>query len=275
MGDNSQLPYLIKLLDDESTEIQSALASQFKQFDGDISDEIASLGIDLAPEDRIKLSGYLMPSRRDRLRHDWVVPNNLDDDWDCFEHLLRVLCDFMHDGITLRASLHDSLDLLADDIDAKINRLTPNKLRKYLFADHLYTGARTNYYALSNSDISYTLDCGKGNPITLAIIFLLIANRLEVDVTACNYPGHFLARIMHKGEAHLVDCYNMGRLINVRELLEENKEISTEAKYAIHTPAPPRVILHRVLRNMEHAFSVNRQLEDAALMQRLEATLVK
>lgn len=275
MADLSQLPHLLKLLDDDSAEIQSALETQFREFKGDISDDIASLGIDLAPDDRLKLSRYLLPARRETLRNDWVVPLNLDDDWDCFEHLMRVLCDFMHDGITLRASLHDSLDILADDIDSKISAPSPNKLRKYLFAKNLFTGARTNYYAIQNSDICYALETGKGNPITLAVIFLLIADRLNVEVTASNYPGHFLTRIMHKGEAHLVDCFNMGRLINVKELLEENKNISAEAKYAIHTPAPPSVILHRVLRNMEHSFSTSNQTENALLMQRLQATLVR
>ena len=168
----------------------------------------------------------------------------------------------MHDGISLRSSLNDSLDILADDVEQNLSSPTANSLRKYLFEANLFTGARTNYYALNNSDICYTLETGKGNPITLCIIFQLIAHRLELEVTASNYPGHFLSRIYLNNKAHLVDCFNMGRLSPLRNCYPKT-EISPEAKYAIQAAAPPRVILHRILRNMEHAFSLERNTKDA------------
>lgn len=274
MANRAQLPYLIQLLDDDSEATRAALTKQFSHFGGDISDDIASLQVDLSPDDRFRLSGMLHPARRTTLIHEWIVPANLNDDWQSFEHLLRLLCDFMHDGITLRPSLIDSLDVLAQDIDERIPDISVNKLRKYLFADHLFTGARTNYYSIQHSDICYTLDTGKGNPLTLCVLFQLVAHRLKLDVTASNYPGHFLSRITLGGVPHLVDCYNGGRLIEINELLDGHKELSPEAKFSIQAPAPPRVIIHRILRNMEHSFSLNKQTEDALLMQKLQATMV-
>ena len=275
MADTTQLPFLLKLLDDDTEGTQEAIAKEFAKFEGDVSDDLASLAIDLSPEDKYRVSELLHPGRRENLTHEWIVPHNLDDDWESFEHLLRLLCDYMHDGITIRPSLHDSLDILAEDVEFRIPSLSSNKLRKYLFADHLFTGARTNYYALFNSDLCYALNTGKGNPITLCLIFQLIAQRHELEVSSSNYPGHFLSRIHLNNKAHLVDCYNMGRLIPVDELLTENKELSTEAKYAIKTEAPARAILHRILRNMEHSFSLEKKTKDALLMQKLQSTLVK
>ena len=165
MAEASQLPYLIKLLDDESEATQSALKKEFEKFQGDVSDDLASLAIDLSPEDRYRVSQLLHPCRREKLTQQWAVPDNLDDDWETFEHLLRLLCDYMHDGISLRSSLNDSLDILADDSNSTC---PPHReqSKKIPIREKHFTGARQ--CVLFNSDICYTLETGKGNPITSA-----------------------------------------------------------------------------------------------------------
>ena len=120
-----------------------------------------------------------------------------------------------------------------------------------------------------------TITKGKGNPISLCIIYQLVARRLGFNVTACNYPGHFFSRIYMGGQALLVDCFNLGKVIPITELLHNNKAMSEEAKFAIHNPAPPRVIMHRVLRNMEHSLTLEKSQEDVLLMQKLQASLVR
>jgi hypothetical protein len=274
MSSQNLLPHLLKLLDDESTETQAALAQQFAVFGGDISDELAALAYPLSAKDRNRLSGFLKPGKRSYLEKNWVVPSNLEEDWEGFEHLLRLISDFIHDGITLRPSIHDSLDLLADEVDQKVTELSPNKLRKFLFSNNLFTGARKNYYSLQHSDLGYALQTGKGNPITLCMIFQLVAQRLDQEVSASNYPGHFLSRIRLSGADHLVDCFNGGRLIPVQEL-EENKQISRKAKFAIHREASPRVILFRILSNVENSLLQTEATEDALLVKRLCSSLLK
>ena len=158
-------------------------------------------------------------------------------------------------------------------MERDVKGLTANRLRLYLFGDHRFTGARTNYYALQNSDLNYVLDTGKGNPISLCLIFQLVAIRLELGVSACNYPGNFLSRISISGSPHLVDCYNMGRLTSVDALLKEGKNLSEKVKYVILTESSPRVILHRVLRNMEQAFLKKNEMEDAISVSYTHLTL--
>jgi len=109
MSNKAQLRHLICLLDDDHEDIQAALKTEFNKFDGDVSDHIASLGIDISPADQSKLSELLLPGRRTKLSEEWSVPENLNEDWDSFEHLLRILCDYMHDGISLRSSLNDAI----------------------------------------------------------------------------------------------------------------------------------------------------------------------
>jgi len=268
-----QLPHLLKLLDDDSAEIQTALQEQFAQSDGDISDHIAALGIDLSPEDQARLSSLLRPSKRQTLMDEWSVSQNLNHDSDSFEHLLRLISEFLHDGISLRSSLTDMLDILADEALTKLEGPTANSLRRWLFEGNKFKGNKDSYYANENSDLTWVMENKTGNPISLACVFVLVARRLDLDVTGCNYPGHFLARIYLDGQPHLVDCYNKGKLIPVRELLDDHKEISDQAKAAIHQPCSHADFLLRILRNLEHSFALDIRTEDNQLMQRLQSSL--
>lgn len=275
MPNQQHLSHLIKLLDDESEVTQSALKTEFGKFCGDISDDFTALDMDVSAADRMKISHFLLPARRAELAANWTVPDHLDDDWDSLEHLLNLITDYIHDGITLQLSLSDALDLLAEEYRESWIECSEHTLRKFLFTSGLLKGEKDHYYAIENSDIVTTIRKGRGNPLSLCIIYQLVARRLDLNVTACNYPGHFVSRIHMGGQALLVDCFNLGKVIPVTELLQNSKEIPQDAKFAIHNPAPPRVIIHRVLRNMEHSLTIKKSEEDVLLMQKLQSSLMR
>jgi len=167
----------------------------------------------------------------------------------------------------LRPSLPDILDMLAEDAIAGRHHISENMLRVWMFESGRFVGNKDNYYTPINSDLSWCAETGLGNPISLALLYMLVARRLDLDVTGCNYPGHFLARIQLDSKPMLVDCFHKGRLIPVEEILNENKNISTYAKQAILTQAPLGHILLRMLRNLEHCFNKLKYEEDAKIFK--------
>ncbi|MFC4993694.1 transglutaminase-like domain-containing protein [Rubritalea tangerina] len=271
MVNEDQLPFMLKLLDDKEPAIQEALREEFSDTSGDLSNEIAALAIDLKPADHQRLSELLLPGRRETLVHEWRVPQGgadaLDEDWDSFEDLLRLISDYLHDGVTLRPALPDLLDMLAEDATAAKADRSENKLRFWMFESGKFVGNKDDYYTPKNSDLSWCMDTGLGNPISLALLFMLVARRLDLEVSGCNYPGHFLARIHLDGKPMLVDCFHRGRLISVEEILNENKNISPYAKQAILSQAPLGHIMLRILRNLEHSFNKLKQDEDAKIFK--------
>lgn len=268
-----QLPYMLKLLDDDEPAIQAVLQKEFSHTSGDLSNELAALALDLSAADCERLSILLQPGRRETLIHEWQVPNGraagLDEDWESFEFLLKLISDFLHDGVTLRPDLTDMLDILAQEARDEIAVLSANELRKWMFESGKYVGNRDNYYTPENSDLCWVMDSGLGNPISLASLYILVSRRLGLEVSGCNYPGHFLARIHIDGKAVLVDCFHKGRLIPVENILSENKNISAHAKMAILTEAPLGQILCRMLRNLEHSFRKIKRLDDSLLFKRI------
>ena len=115
------LHHLLRLLDDETPAVRESVQQVLTEFNGDLSEHLPDLGIDLSIHERSLLSRLLHPGRRKRLRKEWLVPSGgwpaLGNDWDRVEALMRMLSDYLHDGITLRLPVADALDLLAEEYE--------------------------------------------------------------------------------------------------------------------------------------------------------------
>ncbi len=281
MINETKLPHLLKLLDDKEPATQAALKSEFATSSGDLSNELTALALDLPPQHKAKLTKLLLPARRKVLMNEWQIPaggkSAMAEDWDSFEYHLRLISDYLHDGISLRPALSDALDILADEFsdDHKDNAINADKLRIWMFTNGRFRGNKENYYLPQNSDLCWVADSGFGNPISLTTLFMLVARRLNLEVSGCNYPGHFLARIYSDTDMLLVDCFHKGRLIPAQKVITEHKDIPANAKIAIAGHASLGDILWRFIRNIEHAF---KQAGDPAVNEldlKLFATLSK
>lgn len=272
------MPYLIRLLDDDDPEVFPVVSQQIGEFGGDISQDLAALGIDI-PNSRMKLlSSILVAGRRKTLADQWQVPSRgiaaWEDDWDSFEHALRLLSDFLHDGVTLRPALSDCLDLLADEISEDISSPSAQELRDWLFSKGRFKGAK-KADACEYFDLCHVMDVYRGNPTSLTCMFMLLGRRLGARVDGCSYPGHFLARIQIEGRAALVDCYHRGRTFDVDALLEKHPEISKKAQAAVVSQGHLGLILHRYISEIKSSLRALGRDEDAKFFGQLAETLEK
>ncbi|NNC90239.1 MAG: hypothetical protein HKN82_17415 [Akkermansiaceae bacterium] len=272
-----ELPYLLKLLDDEDPVVSQKVEERFAILEGDISRELATLGIEVVSEQRRRLSHLLAPGRRRQIRREWQVPlHGLDapsGDWTSFEFLLRLLCELLHDGTTMRDPLPDALDQVADQAVLQEAHLDETSLCEFLFGTGRFGPNSQGFYQPENADLLWILTHRRGNPIGLAVVAMLVAHRLDLCITGCNFPGHFLAWIGEGDEALLVDCYHRGRLISLNELRTSTGVLSPAASAAIRQPCSLRTILVRILANLHHSFSQAQAGEDADLIQELLESL--
>ncbi len=141
--------------------------------------------------------------------------------WEGFENFLRQVSDFLHDGITLRPSMSDALDALAGEITAELVSPSEDDVRRWLFVDGRFRGVPKKADASRYFDLCRVIESRRGNPTSLACMFMLLGRRLDLRVHGCNYPGHFLARIPIGGEPHLVDCFHRGRIFNIDARTED------------------------------------------------------
>ena len=273
----NDLPHLLKLLDDDDPAVRQILSERFATCRGDVSTEIAQLGVTLGDGDRGRLSELLAPGRRRQIRSQWIIPQQgLDEttgDWDPFELLLRLLSELLHDGSSLRPTLPDAMDQIADEAVLRDAHRDERSLCRFLFESGRFRGNKTGFYNPGNADLLWIIMNRKGNPIGLAVLAMLVAHRLGLSIGGCNFPAHFLAWISVEGRPHLVDCFGAGRLISVEEIQANSAVLTPDSRRAIRGPCTMRDILLRILRNLHLSFTQQDRSTDADLINELLLSL--
>lgn len=100
--------------------------------------------------------------------------------------------------------------------------------------------------------VNLLLQRRRGQPLTLALLALELARRLEIPLQGVNFPGHFLLRV--PGADHLLDPCSGRRLYtrDCRELLQRQYGAHTELSASHLLPCDARSMLQRLSRNLRH-----------------------
>jgi hypothetical protein len=269
MPDPRQLPYLLSLLDDDSSDVQEAVVRELTSYGVTLEQHLESLVPPVRDEYRPLIDGIVREGRRRRLREGWAGLHAVAGDIRQLEEGLRLLSDFLQVP-PLRFSLSAMLDGYAERFRATEGPHDALALAEFLFQREGLSGARDSYYSAQNSNLLYVLIEKTGLPITLTCAYILVGDRCGLHITGCNLPGHFLAIAPHHGRKFVVDCYNGGLVLLDTDLsrLGSASNVSTSDLLGLECSAG--VILSRVLRNLAHAY---RRREDAEAMK--DADLVE
>jgi regulator of sirC expression with transglutaminase-like and TPR domain len=155
-------------------------------------------------------------------------------------------------------------------------------LNRYFFQELGFAGNVNDYYDARNSHMQHVLATRRGIPITLALLFIEIAQQIGLDARPVSFPGHFLIKLkMPQGEV-IIDPFT-GQSLS-REALDERLAPyrrrqglvgEFEAPLGLFLQAASgRDVLARLLRNLQE---VHRSAQDwprlLAVQQRLVVLL--
>lgn len=144
------------------------------------------------------------------------------------------------------------------------------RLNHYFFQELGFSGNLNNYYEPANSHVHQVLRTRRGIPITLALLYVEMAQHIGLRARGISFPGHFLVKVnLSQGEQRaevVLDPFS-GRSLN-RETLEEMlapyKRQHVELERAqiplefFLRPASARDILARMLRNLKEIHTTTR-----------------
>lgn len=125
-------------------------------------------------------------------------------------------------------------------------------LNKYLFQERGFHGSRLDYYARNNSYLNEVIDDREGLPITLSVLYLELAHRLDLRVVGVALPGHFVVRHEpDKGPSQLIDVYEGGTPMSAKEAEAKVAKITRQPldKKDLATVAKKTILL-RMLHNL-------------------------
>ena len=254
----TELPFLLRLLDDASPLVRERVAAKIRDLGDAIWPVIEAQSLPLSPAQRAILEGILSARDERWLRARWARLQAEPDEAIYLESCLLALGHWQA-GEAARAAT------LLDDVAGAFLALEPCPdsvaLSVFLFDNGSLRGASADdYYNPLNSNLTHVLESGAGLPITLACIFILVGARVGLQIEGCNFPGHFLAR---DGRRRTVfDPFNGGRVLSPREVATLQKAAPAEMSGA----ATARDIIARVLRNLSMAYHHAGESQHSSLM---------
>ncbi len=175
------------------------------------------------------------------------------------------LAKFQFPDITIE-SIDKEIDKIKQDVWLELNNnltaLEKIKIINYiLFEIHKFRRNTSNFYSPQNSFINQVLETKRGNPISLAIIYLAVANKLNIPVYGVNLPKNFI--LAYKDEYRQYDSedetedilfyinpYNKGSVLGKREIDYFIQQQKLEAKKEYFVPCTNKDIIVRLINNL-------------------------
>ena len=254
MPSASEFTSLVRLLDDESETVRSAISKQLLEYEDDLPAYISQLDPVPSPAHFALMNRLLREAKCETLSDHWDDILTENDPNVRLEQALGLLSDYLEGSRLRSGQVTQELDELAAHLTSDGSSRSPMSIVQGLFGNGRLVGNRGNYYAPENSNLLTILRTGKGNPISLACVFILIGHRLGYAIQGCNYPGHFLALIPRAIEPVLIDCFNRGQIVAIDDLLRPDVDLGMDLQSTLESGASTEIILLRVLRNLERAF---------------------
>jgi regulator of sirC expression with transglutaminase-like and TPR domain len=124
-------------------------------------------------------------------------------------------------------------------------------LAQVLGEEHGFDGNRDSYYDPNNSYLNRVLDRRTGIPISLSVVYLLVADRLGLPMCGVNMPAHFLVRYADGGgQDLLLDPFNGGQVVSRETCVRILLRTGLRPAPAYFDCAPARAVLLRMVRNL-------------------------
>lgn len=269
----ADLSTLLRLLDDETPEVRQSVLTALHDYDGDLSEALIEADIELIDSQRALLSSLLQAGRRDRLLREWVVPSEglvgLHEDWDHCESMMRVLSDFLHDGLSIRQPLGDALDLLAEESESLYHEHGAKAWLRGLFHHHGLQPGIGDDLRPACLDLAAvaaghpTQDTGAG------IVAVLLARRIGAPVTAIDLPHHLVLVCDDELGGSVHDPRLLGEEIDRESLVRQIRGFPRAVRLRCSRPASPGELLRRLVDELATTFSLLEQEEDGLLMEKL------
>lgn len=139
-------------------------------------------------------------------------------------------------------------------------------INQYLYDDLGFAGNVEDYYDPRNSYLNDVIERRLGIPITLALVYLEVARRIDFPMVGVGMPGHFLIRPDIPDTEIFIDTFNGGEIMfpqDCQERLTQFYQQPVQLQPEFLATVSKRQILARMLANLKYIYLNQQELEKA------------
>jgi regulator of sirC expression with transglutaminase-like and TPR domain len=164
------------------------------------------------------------------------------------------------------------VDALAKRVAAKIQDPDDSQqmiaaLNEVLFYEEVFRGNTVDYYSPRNSFLQHVLDRQLGIPISLALVYMEVARRVQFPLFGVGMPGHFLLKHYDvDGHATLIDVFERGSIVTEEDCRQKlnsiySGQLALQPEFLL--PVTRRQMLTRMLNNLRSVYLSQRDFRRA------------
>jgi len=155
------------------------------------------------------------------------------------------------------------------ELNEELTALEKIKVMNHIIFDvHGFRGNKKNFHAAQNNYINTVLENKKGNPLSLSILYIILANRLEIPVYGVNLPNHFVMayvdeyNILRLVESSLkgdgqpdkvlfyINAFSQGTIVHRNEIATYLQELKLDNDAKFYEPCDNKTMVIRLLNNL-------------------------
>jgi regulator of sirC expression with transglutaminase-like and TPR domain len=247
-----------------------------------VRDELINIGEQAIPflEDSWEKENYglTFQSRIEQLIHE-IQFNNVKtklQHWiatpekDLFEGAL-IINEYQYPNLD-ENTLRESIQKIRKDIWLELNdyQTSYEKVRvfnKIFYGRYEFAGNSKDYHSPLNSFISTVLETKKGNPLSLSLIYSVIAQSLDMPIYGVNLPNHFILVFLDEngtkasfnednehGALFYINAFSRGGIFDDSEIKAYLSGINKTSIREYFEPCSNSAILARMLTNLINSF---------------------
>jgi regulator of sirC expression with transglutaminase-like and TPR domain len=134
-------------------------------------------------------------------------------------------------------------------------------LNTVLFEQLKFGPNSKNFHAANNSFINNVLSSKKGNPISLCVIYMWIAQKLGLPIYGVNLPNLFVLTYKHNGLQFYINVFNKGLIFNKIDIDNYIAQLNLTSNEIYYNPCSNLEIIRRVIRNLMMAYEKAGEME--------------
>jgi len=172
------------------------------------------------------------------------------------------------------------------EINNSLTSLEKIKVLNHILYDvHKFTSNKTNIHAPQNSYLNTLLESKKGNPLSLGILYMTIAQNLDIPVFGVNLPQHFIlayANEIYEKDQRIIDehdilfyinPFNKGAVFTRREIELFIKQLNIKSDKSHFLPCSNLTIIKRLINNLKFAYDKIGYPDKIGELEKLEKAL--
>ena len=162
--------------------------------------------------------------------------------------------------------IYNFIDQLTQDIWIELNASYTalekvGIMNKVFFEIYGFSGNKKNYYSPRNSYINNVLEARIGNPISLSLVYLEVAQRLKLPIYGVNLAEHFvlaytalplefLDTVNKESVLFYINPFNKGTIFQYKDIEQFLMQLKLDVQEKFYLPCDQLTVVNRLLNNL-------------------------